>query len=130
MFLDTGDDRFARAIQAIEERFGAQPKRGRRTEWSEFEVLVLWILVQARVRAFGHTISTACLNLSKTPHLLPVKGKRVSRRTLERVYHTKAVRFLKANATELAQAEAEVDAMARHLGGKHSSSARLLKRNQ
>jgi hypothetical protein len=111
---ETSDGRFADAIKAIEERFGAA-KRGRPKEWSEFELTVLWVLVQARVRAFKITISAACKYLAEHPHLLPVKRRSVAAGTLERIYHTDAVTFLDGDSEEFRWADADANALARIL---------------
>jgi hypothetical protein len=124
LYLETGDARFEHAVDAIDERFGAA-KRGRPKEWGEFELFVLWVLVQGRVRAFKLTVSAACKYFAEHPHLLPVKRRSTAAGTLVRVYHTDAVRFLNGEPEEFRNADAEANAFARTL--KERRSKRLHK---
>jgi hypothetical protein len=120
LYLETGDVRFANAIEAIADHFGDQANRGRRTEWTDFALMVLWIAVQARMRAFDLTISAACHHLAKHPGLLPIKRQVVSAGTLERVYHT-AVKRIEDSPDDFSEADTDADGLARILTSERAS---------
>lgn len=118
LLLETGDPRFGPAIEALIDHFPAAPRRGPKREWNEFELMILWVYVQATMRAFSLSISSACANLAKSP-IGWMGGRRLSKSRIEARYH-EAVKYLANDQESRTEAESDVPAMTRIFSERRS----------
>ena len=108
LFVETDDERFRSALEALEEHF--PPKtRGRKKEWGDFELFILWIKVQATMRADNMDAAKACAVLAKLPL---VDGRTNSGPRLESRY-IEATKMLRADPESRRDAESGAEALAR-----------------
>jgi hypothetical protein len=109
-YINSGDDRFAYAIEALKELF-PPTGAGREREWDDFRLVMLWIQVNARLKAKpGTKIDAACEDIALRGGWLP--GRSTSGSSIERRYHQEAVPFFERNPEEAAEAEQGAVALA------------------
>jgi hypothetical protein len=106
LFEKTHDKRFSDAIEAVVEHLPGS-KRGAKTKWDDFSLMILWIRVQTLVRAKGLTVSAACRKLASSP----VNGpwKKTSKGRFEARYY-EAVKMFEADPQSRQEADADVGA--------------------
>jgi hypothetical protein len=115
-FEQTHDKRFLAAINALSEHFPEASKRkpGPAKQWDEFNLMVLWILVEAHRRAFNYSISAACHSLATKGRFAGPTGRLGAKGRLESRYQ-EADKSLKADPDSFREADCDADAWATKL---------------
>jgi hypothetical protein len=105
-------------------QFRSKMKRGPKTKWGPFELVMLWAQVQARMRAYKISASSACTRLTRPfprpgPDGKPVRilgpvaftGKALSKGRIHG-YYCEAVKYLETDPDALKEAEQAADELA------------------
>jgi hypothetical protein len=108
-------------------RFRSKTKRGPKRKWGPFELVMLWAQVQARMRAYKISLSSACMRLARPfsrpgPDGKPVRilgpvaftGKALSKGRIEGYYY-EAAKYLETDPEALKEAEQAADELAVNL---------------
>lgn len=113
---DAADDqRLGTALAALNV---TSKRRGRKPEWGPFDLMIVWIFVEAKKRAFDLNDSEACNSLVRECRKWPA-GRQISIGRLKAYYIAAKKRFKTGDlASDLEQADRDADAMAREFRSK------------
>lgn len=101
-------------MNALLEEIPAVSKPGPKKQWDEFRLMILWMLVQAHMRAFDLRPKAACRVLVNSERFAGPAGRLGSKGRLESRYY-EAVKSLEADPESLREADRDADAWAKVL---------------
>lgn len=120
-FEKTGDDRFAAALSAIADH-ALSAKRGPEPDWGVFVYFVLYIIVRARVEAFGIS-ETAALRFVAKHDLAPfAPSRRIAFGTLKPRF-IEAKNLIMGDEELASEAKPEILAFAANLRSRRNNPA-------
>jgi hypothetical protein len=120
LLLVTGDSRFGEAVAALLEHFPEKTKRGPKPEWQEFELMILWVYVQATMRTRNPKLSirSACEILAKSKRKWPT-GRMLSAGRLVSRY-IEADKYMMTDPDSHTEADGDANALAQQFIAKRS----------